>query len=66
MNKKEITYANVEGYVDYERGVYVVTNDPDNVIQTYKKTEKTDVLGENILDIIKKYTPSLIKKLSTE
>lgn len=61
MNKKEITYANVEGYVDYERGVYVVTEDPDNVIHNYKKTDKKDILGENISEIVKKYRPKFDK-----
>lgn len=65
IKKEEIyktgTYSNVEGYVDYERGVYVVTKDPDNVIHSFKPTDKTDIMGENISDIIKKYKPNFNK-----
>lgn len=50
-------YKNVEGYIDYERNVYVVTKDPDNVIHTFKPIEKTDAMGQNISEIIKKYRP---------
>lgn len=66
MSKKEIGYENVEGYINYERGVFVVTKDPDDAIHIYKKTDKTDILGENISEIIKKYRPSLTSKLSTD
>lgn len=58
------TYANVEGHVDHEKGVFVVTADPDGVIHTYTQPkEKTDIMGENVGEIIKRFTPEYIKHI---
>lgn len=51
----------VEGYMDYERNVFVVTNDNGLLSEEIKKPEVEENKIENIGEILKKYKPEFLK-----
>lgn len=61
QKKEEEEVKKVEGYVDYERNVFVVTNDNGLLTKELPPQPRLDSDYTDIHELLKKYKPSFIK-----
>lgn len=60
IQKKEEEVRNVEGYIDEERRVFVITADPDGVLSNnYVPKKPVENKANNIKEYLKKYRPNI-------
>lgn len=63
ISKGEETIKKVEGYIDDERRVFVVTGDPHGLLsqtEEIKPVEEKEIDYKKVVELLKKYKPNFL------